>query len=158
MSCRDDRMNPAAHEKIADHLGIMGAHGGHDIIQNFVGAFLVKSSFISVRPKIELQRFQLDAFFIRNVFDVQGGKIRLAGFGADAGEFRTAEFDEIFPVRLWIWEDIKVLLRFRGHPGFLPSRRVIGICSGGVVGCVVDGADFGDFFPEGLLNPLFERG
>ena len=55
----------------------------------------MKIPVVAEGKQVQLEAFAFDHFLIRHVGDGDLGKIRLAGDGAQAGEFRAVEFDEI---------------------------------------------------------------
>lgn len=53
------------------------------IVQDQIGDVFIKCPVIPVLLEIQLQRFQLETMFIRDIGNVQRSKIGLACFGAD---------------------------------------------------------------------------
>ena len=99
MRSGDRRMNSAADIEIADHGHFTRAARGNQIVENLVDDRFVESALIAKRPKIELQRLQFDAEFVRHIVDFDRGEIGLAGARAHTGEFRTLHMDLIVAFR-----------------------------------------------------------
>ena len=99
MRSGDRRMNSAADIEIADHGHFTRAARGNQIVENLVDDRFVESALIAKRPKIEFQRLQLDAEFVRHIVDFDRGEIGLAGARAHTGEFRTLHMDLIVAFR-----------------------------------------------------------
>ncbi len=72
--------------------------GRRDVVCDLVRHSLVKRAAIPERPDIQLQGFQLDAEPVCDIFELQGGEIRLAGFRAQAGELRNLHPDGVVPL------------------------------------------------------------
>lgn len=86
-------MNATSHPKVALYLHPSWAGGRDQIIKDAVGHRLVEGSFVPETPKVELEALELDAGFRRAIADLDGCEVRLASFGAQAGELRTIELD-----------------------------------------------------------------
>jgi len=54
---------------------------------------------------------------IWDVFYFESGKIRLAGFGAQTGEFRHIDTNSVIALRVWIIKDINVFTGLGSHGG-----------------------------------------
>ena len=93
----------------------------HQVFQDVVDHVLVKGAFVAVRPQVQLEGFELDHFFIRHVIDVDGGEIRLAGFGAQAGKFIGFQGNQIKAVGCAVGEGFQVF-GWLGY--FLPGRSI----------------------------------
>ena len=63
---------------------------------------LVKNPSISVGMQIKLQGLQLDDLLIRDIFNVDGPKVRLSGLGTNCGEFWAFDINIILPIRILI--------------------------------------------------------
>ena len=111
----DNGVNAATHVKIGFDLHKSRRRSFHQIIQNPVGDGLMKSAFVAVAPKIKFQALELHAQFIGNILNPKHRKIRLAGFGTNAGEFRAFEADFIIALRAGIGENVEFLAGFRRH-------------------------------------------
>ena len=91
----DGGVNAAADVEFAGDFHPSGGAGGDQVVEDLVGDRFVKSAFVAVGPEIELERFELDAAGVGDVADGDGGEVRLAGFGAQAGEFRALHANKI---------------------------------------------------------------
>ena len=58
---------PAAHVELGGQAHEARLGGGDQIIEDAVGDVLVKMPFIAERPDVELEAFEFDALFIRDV-------------------------------------------------------------------------------------------
>ena len=91
------------------------ARGDNEVVQNLVGNGFVKCAFVAIRPDIQLQALEFDAFAIGNVIKVQGGKIGLAGFRAKAGELGNLHANQKVPFRVRICESFQACFNFARH-------------------------------------------
>src|SRR5438132_2634255 len=101
-------LDSAAHVEIAFHFDEARIERANEIVGDPIGHRLVKRTFIAVRPQIELQRFQLDAFLIGDVADADGGEIRLPGHRADAGELRRLEVDLVVALGVGVGKSLEI--------------------------------------------------
>jgi len=85
-----------------------GLAGRDQVGQDPVGDGFVESAFFAKRPDVHFQGLEFDAGLIGNVLDFERGKVRLAGFRAQAGEFRDADADGVIALRLWIIKDFQL--------------------------------------------------
>ena len=83
--------------KIPDHFDLVGIQKLYQVIHNSIGHVLMEYLIVSESIDIELQRLELDAELIRHIANADGGKIREAGSGANAGELRALKTDFIAP-------------------------------------------------------------
>jgi hypothetical protein len=111
----DYRVDAAANIEVANDGHRSGTARLHEIIQYFIDDRFVKSTLIAIGPKVKLQRLELDANFIRYVFDPDRGKIRLASARAHAGELRTLHADLVVTLRSRVGKGFQLLTRFRCH-------------------------------------------
>ena len=91
-------------KKLAPDFDVFWVHQFDEILHDDVHAIFVKTAVVSEAEKIELQALALHHFFLWHVADVNGCKIWLTGDGAEAGEFRTIEFDHIVIFRMLVVE------------------------------------------------------
>ena len=98
----DGRENATAHIKPGDQAHESWPRGGDQVIQNLIGNRFVKSSFVAIRPDVQLQAFEFDTFAISYVVKIQGGKIGLTGFGTKAGELGNLHADQKISFRIRI--------------------------------------------------------
>jgi hypothetical protein len=80
--------------------------GTDQVIQNTVGNGFMEGPFIAVGPEVELEGFKLHTEFVRDIADLDRGKIWLPCLGTEAGELRAVEPDFIVPVWLGIRESL----------------------------------------------------
>ena len=111
----DGRMDAAADVEVPDHRHGLGMAGAHEIIENLIDNRLVKCAFITIGPKIQFERFQLDAQRLRNITDADGGEIRLAGSRTDASELRTFHVDFIVSLGTGVREGFQLFARLSRH-------------------------------------------
>ena len=120
---------PARLPVFDDHIGIYAAThpkfgaqahetwlaGRDQVIENPVGHVLVKGALIAERPDVQLQGLEFDAQLVRDIFKVQGGKVRLAGFWAQAGELRHPDTDDVITFGMWTGKGIQILAGLGRH-------------------------------------------
>ena len=73
-------------------------HQLNQVVHDDVDTVLVEIAVIPEAEQIQFQRLALHHDLPRHIGDIQGRKVRLPGDGAEAGELRTVELDEIIPV------------------------------------------------------------
>jgi len=91
-------------EELAPDFDVFRVHQFDEILHDDVDTIFVKTSVIAEAEKIQLQTLAFHHFFLRHVADVNGCKIGLTRDGAEAGEFRTVEFDHVVVVRMLVVE------------------------------------------------------
>jgi len=104
---RHDGVDAPPDEEIARDSHPHGPTCRHQIIQDPMGDVFVVSTLIPIRPKVELERLQLDAKITRSVGDSEGGKVRLPRSGAEARELRTLKADFVASSRSWIRKNLQ---------------------------------------------------
>ena len=72
----DRRLDVSAHVKVAFNFYAERIAGVHKIFEDHVDDVLVKDLHVTKRIDVELQTLQLDAAFVRNVFDSNRGEVR----------------------------------------------------------------------------------
>ncbi len=87
----------------------------NQIIQYAIGHVLMKMSFIAERPDIQFETFEFDAVLLGHIIQQQRGEIRLAGLGAQTGEFRDFHMDMVVTCDLRIGEGFQGFARLSGH-------------------------------------------
>ena len=110
--------------------GVEIPHYGHfagganldQILQNPVDGVFVEDAYIPKALDVKFQRLQFEALFIRHVVDFDDRKIRQAGTGADAGELRTGNGNDVFPPGVLIVKRLQNL-RLNRHVFYI--RNVI---------------------------------
>lgn len=101
VAIRIDR-DAAAWSELAPYLDVARVHQLDQIVHDDVDAILVKITVIAEAEQVQLERFALNHFDVRNVADVDRRKVWLASNRAQAGEFRAVEFYEIIAVRMLV--------------------------------------------------------
>src|SRR5205807_8466150 len=94
----------AADVEVAFDVEIARVERGNEVVGAAIGDRLVEGAFIAIRPEIELQRLQLDAFLIGHVADADGGKVRLRRHRTEAGELRRLEGDLVIALGVGVFE------------------------------------------------------
>ena len=100
----------AAHVELGGEAHETGLGGGNQVVQHAVGHILMEMPFVAESPDVQLQALQLHAFFVGDVIQDQGGEIRLAGLGAQAGEFRDFHVDVVVAPGLRVGESFQCLV------------------------------------------------
>ena len=115
----DGRVDAAAYVELRAQAQKTRRKCCDQIVGDRIGHRLVEGPGIAERPHIQLQRLELDAARVRDVFEVQGREVRLAGLRAQAGEFRHADADRVIAPRLGIFESFQGLggLTWHGESG-----------------------------------------
>ena len=67
--------------------------GFHKVVENYIDYMLVKNLNVAKRIDVELQTFQFNTAFVRNVLKANGRKVGKVRKRADAGELRHLEID-----------------------------------------------------------------
>ena len=88
---------------------------GNKVVKNLICHRFVERAFVTVRPDVQLQAFEFDALAIGNVIKVQGRKIGLPRFWAQAGEFRYLHTDQEVPFRVRIGKRFQSFVGFARH-------------------------------------------
>jgi hypothetical protein len=88
MGRSDQHVNIATGLKIALDRDLDRITGRNQVIEDLIHRFLVGNVFVPVAIDIQLNRLEFDDAFIRDIGDMQGGKVGIAGKGTFAGEFR----------------------------------------------------------------------
>ena len=101
VAVRVDR-DAAARSEFAPHLDVFRVHQLDQIVHDHVHAILVKIAVVAEAEQVQLERFALDHFDIRDVADVDRSKIRLSGDRTQTGELRAVELDEVVAVRVFV--------------------------------------------------------
>ena len=99
--------NAAAGSEDAAHLDVARIHELHQVLHYYIDAVLVEIAVVAEAEQIEFQAFALDHVLAGNVVDDDGGKVGLAGFWAQGGEFGAVEGDEIFVFGVFVLESFK---------------------------------------------------
>ncbi len=94
----DDFGDPASGVEVGFDLHPARGKSAYQVIQDRVGDVLVKNALVPVTLEIELQTFQLDAFFVGSVGNRERRKVGLTRLWADRGELRTTNLDAVISV------------------------------------------------------------
>ncbi len=92
----------AARGKEARHLNVLGVHELDEILHDGVHAVLVEVSVAAETEQIQFQGLGFHHLHVRHVADADFRKVRLAGDGAQRGEFRAVETDPVVVVRMLV--------------------------------------------------------
>ena len=98
------RIDAAAHQKLGGQAHEARVRGLDQVVEDPVGDVLVEGAFLAEGPDVELQGLEFHAARIGHVVQLQGGEVRLAGLGAQAGELRHGDVDGVIPARVGIFE------------------------------------------------------
>ena len=96
--------------------------GSDQVIQNAIGHGFMEAAFVTERPHIKLEAFELHAFLIGNVIQIKHGKIRLAGLGAQTSELGDFHVDMKITFRLGVIEGFEGFAGLTGHEGYRINR------------------------------------
>ena len=99
----------AAGEEFAPDFDVPGMEEVDQVVHDDIYAVFMEVAVIAEAEEVEFQGFAFYHEISGNVGDVDGGKIGLPGFGAQAGEFRTVEFDEIVAVFVFIGNSFQIV-------------------------------------------------
>jgi hypothetical protein len=101
----------------------------HKIVQNAVRYRFVKRALIPIRSQIKLEGFAFDAKAVRDVIDVDPGKIGLAGDRANRSEIVRLEMNPVIPTgRIWKGFESR-LSRGGGQSPFTSSEKGQSTCA-----------------------------
>lgn len=106
-------------QELAPHLNVLGVQQADQVLHDDIDAVLVEIPVIAEGEEIELQALTLHQLLVRYIGDVDGGEVRLAGNGTQAGKLRAVELDEVIVVR--------VLVAERFQHGGVVVRAVAGV-------------------------------
>ena len=102
----DDRLDVSAHVEVGDDLQEGRFKEGFQFPEKCCSRFFMGDGPVSKAVQIELEGFEFDDKARRTITDMDCGKIRISGPGAETGEFRIG------------YPDLKRRLRFRSRPFF----------------------------------------
>ena len=101
--------NAAPRGEFAPNLDVFGVHEADEILHDDVHAVLVEIPVVAKAEQVQLEGLALHHAGAGHIGYIDGGKIRLAGDGAEAGELRAVELDEIVVVRVLVGEGFQHL-------------------------------------------------
>ncbi len=122
VSGADGRLDAASDGEVPDHFHPARRGRRDEIVQDAVGHVLVKRALVPIGPDVELDGFELDEKLVGHVSDANGGEVRLARAGAEAGELRDLEAHLVIPVRMRVGHDLDLLRGLGRHDSTLPRR------------------------------------
>jgi uncharacterized repeat protein (TIGR01451 family) len=114
----------AAHVELGGQPHEARIGGPHQIVEDAVGDVLVEVAFLAERPHVQLEALQFDAALVRDVVQIQGGEVRLAGLRAQAGEFGDFHVDVVIPIRLGVVEGFQGFAWLAGHGAALKNVKI----------------------------------
>jgi len=104
----DGSVNASTHIKFSTDTHEVGSYGFNNVIKDFIGDGFMECALIPECPHVQLKRLEFYAQCAGDVFDLDGGKIRLACFWAQAGELRHVDADRIITAWFWIVESFQI--------------------------------------------------
>lgn len=107
--------------ELTPDLDILGVHEPDEVLHDDVHAVLMEVAVIAEGEEVELQALALHHALIGDIGDGDGGKVRLAGDGAQAGKLRAVELDEVVVAGMLVLEGLQHL------------RGVVGLVAGVLV-------------------------
>ncbi len=130
------RVNPAADVPAGGNSREAGRNGANDLVEHVVGDFFVERADVAKAPHEHLERFQLDAGKVCNVFNREVRKIGLAGERAVAGELGNLHVDQIVPARMRVRKAVESGLRLRLGAGLAFGHGAQSVVRGGIQGSI----------------------
>ena len=100
-------VNPTSHIELRRDTHESWLDCSNKVAQDLICDGFVKRALIAIRPHIEFQGFELNTERPGNVFQEDGGKIRLPRFRAQAGEFRDSDPDRVVSIRIGVVEGLQ---------------------------------------------------
>lgn len=117
------RVNTAAHIEIRADTHEIRMDRCRDVIENFIRDGFMKRASVAERPHIEFERFEFDAKLTWNIFDCERREIGLAGFRAQAGEFRDVDANRKIPAGSWVVEGFELCAGLCCHESIIKSKK-----------------------------------
>ena len=99
----------AAGKEFAPDFDVAGMEEVDQVVHDDIDAVFMEVTVIAEAEEVEFQGFAFYHEISGDVGDVDGGKIGLPCFGAQAGEFRTVEFDKIVAVFVFIGNSFQIV-------------------------------------------------
>ena len=93
--------------EITFHHGLFGFYRPYDVIENHVHNLFMKRVMISVRKKIKLEGFALEAEFIRDIADCYLSEVGLTCYRTQGSEFRTIKVNPVTAFSVGVPERLK---------------------------------------------------
>lgn len=94
----------AARCEFAENFDVFRIHQCDQVFHDDVDTVFMEIAVVAEAEEVEFQGLAFHHLDVRDVADVDGGKVGLPGHGAETGEFRTDEFDEIVVVGMFVVE------------------------------------------------------
>ena len=99
---RYDAMNSTSRVELANYLHPLGFARFYKVVEDAINNIFVENAFVAVFLQIELETFQFDTEFIRDVFYFYCAKIGLTCPWTDRCKLGCNMLDGIIPVRVRI--------------------------------------------------------
>ena len=100
------------------YLKVLRVHQFDQVFHDDVHAVFVEIAVIAERKEIELERFRLHHLLTRDIGNVDCGEVGLPRLGAERGELRTMESNQILVFRMFVYKSFEdfgsVVGRIRG--------------------------------------------
>ena len=103
----DDRLDAAAHRKVADDGHAPRLAGGNQVVEDLVGHVLVEDAPVAELDEVILQRLELDAARAGRIRDADLAEIGQPRLGAYRGEFGARDRDLVIPLRARVGEGLE---------------------------------------------------
>ncbi len=84
-----------------------GAACCDEVVEDSIGDLFIEGRAVSKAGEVKFERLCFDAVPVGDVFDVQRGKIGLAGDGAQRGEIVRIEFNDVVALRIAVLERLE---------------------------------------------------
>ena len=97
----------AAGEEFTPYFNIAGTEKTDEVFHDHIDAVLMEVTVVTITEEVKFQGFAFYQIFVRDEGDVNGGKVRLACFRAETGEFRAVEFYEEILVRMFVGDSFQ---------------------------------------------------
>ena len=91
------------------HFQILGIHQLDKVFHDDVDTILVKVAMVAEAEKIEFQALALHHADAGNIADDEMAEVGLTSLGAQRGELRTVQRDQIFMLRVFVVEGLQHL-------------------------------------------------
>jgi hypothetical protein len=92
-------VNAAANIEIPHHRHGLGTADLHKVVKNPVDDIFMKSALFTIRPKVKLERLELDTQIPGDITNPDRGEVRLAGPRTHASKLRALHADLIVSAR-----------------------------------------------------------
>jgi len=112
---RHDCRNAAAWRKRRGERDLSRAETADKIVENLIRHAFVKNALVAELLQVQFEAFEFNAPLVRDVAERERPEVGLTGFRTDRCEFGTHNFDDVIPVRCWIWKDFKQFINGRCH-------------------------------------------